>query len=152
MDQWLVHMNFPRNLYGPMALKVLWKFQSWPVLVHRVLFPASWGTCDLVIARMFRCGYTLVILFPFWAKSGDMLPKHWWWPGNGCIAPILSQEWWHVVQKDFLVFWFRGLDVSPHLSAPKSQRFLRFAIAMPIADHRNRSDFREKRKQCGTAI
>ena len=28
-----------------------------------------------------------------------------------------------------------------HLSTPKSQRFLRFAIAMPIADPRNRSDF-----------
>ena len=26
-----------------------------------------------------------------------------------------------------------------HLSAPKSQRFLRFAIAMPIADPRNRA-------------
>ena len=38
------------------------------------------------------------------------------------------------------------------LSAPKSQRFLRFAIAMPIADPRNRSDFRDKRKQCCTAI
>ena len=34
------------------------------------------------------------------------------------------------------------------LSAPKSQRFLRFAIAMPIADPRNRSDFGDKRKQC----
>ena len=33
-------------------------------------------------------------------------------------------------------------------SAPKSQRFLRFAIAMPIADPRNRSDLRDKRKQC----
>ena len=32
------------------------------------------------------------------------------------------------------------------LSAPKSQRFLRFAIAMPIAVPRNRRDFREKRK------
>ena len=40
MDQWLVHMNFPRKRYGPMALKVLWKFRSWPVSVHRVLFPA----------------------------------------------------------------------------------------------------------------
>ena len=39
-----------------------------------------------------------------------------------------------------------------HLSAPKSQRFLRFAIAMPIADPRNRSDFRDKRKQCCIAI
>ena len=38
------------------------------------------------------------------------------------------------------------------LSAPKSQRFLRFAIAMPIADPRNRSDFRDKRKQCCIAI
>ena len=27
------------------------------------------------------------------------------------------------------------------LSAPKSQQFLRFAIAMPIADPRHRSDF-----------
>ena len=26
MDQWLVHMNFPRKRYGPMALKVLWSF------------------------------------------------------------------------------------------------------------------------------
>ena len=43
MDQWLVHMNFPRNWRGPMALKVLWKFQSRPALVHRVLFPdLSW--------------------------------------------------------------------------------------------------------------
>ena len=32
------------------------------------------------------------------------------------------------------------------LSTPKSQRFLRFAIAMPIADPRNRSEFRDKRK------
>ena len=39
-----------------------------------------------------------------------------------------------------------------HLSAPKSQRFLRFVIAMPIADSRNRSDFRDKRKQCCIAI
>ena len=38
------------------------------------------------------------------------------------------------------------------LSAPKSQRFLRSAIAMPIADPRNRSDFRDKRKQCCIAI
>ena len=30
-------------------------------------------------------------------------------------------------------------------SAPKSQRFLRFAIVMPIVDPRNRSDFRDKR-------
>ena len=50
----LVHTNFPRKRYGPMigpcefpyrilyvpmALKVLWKFQSWLVLVHRVVFP-----------------------------------------------------------------------------------------------------------------
>ena len=41
MDQWLLHMNFPRNWYGPMALKVLWKFQSWPASVHRVLFPEN---------------------------------------------------------------------------------------------------------------
>ena len=34
------------------------------------------------------------------------------------------------------------------LSAPKSQRFLRFAIAMPITDPRNRGDFQDKRKQC----
>ena len=39
-----------------------------------------------------------------------------------------------------------------NLSAPKSQRFLRFAIAMPIADHRNRSDFPDKTKQCCVAI
>ena len=31
------------------------------------------------------------------------------------------------------------------LRAPKSKRFLRFAIAVPIADPRNRSDFRDKR-------
>ena len=36
--------------------------------------------------------------------------------------------------------------INEHLSAPKSQRFLRFAIAMPIADPRNRSDFRDKRE------
>ena len=40
----------------------------------------------------------------------------------------------------------------PLLSAPKSQRFLQFAIAMPIADPRNRSDFRDKREQCCIAI
>ena len=35
------------------------------------------------------------------------------------------------------------------LSAPKSQRFLRFAIAMPIADPRNRSDdFCDLRLRC----
>ena len=39
-----------------------------------------------------------------------------------------------------------------NLSAPKSQRFLRFAIAIPIADPRNRSDFGDKRKQCCIAI
>ena len=36
----------------------------------------------------------------------------------------------------------RGTAVPPErtsLSAPKSQRFLRFAIAMPIADPRNRA-------------
>ena len=38
-------------------------------------------------------------------------------------------------------------NIRAQLSAPKSQRFLRFAIAMPIADPRNRSDFRDKRKQ-----
>ena len=43
-------------------------------------------------------------------------------------------------------------QASKQLSAPKSQRFLRFAIAMPIADPRNRSDFRDKRKQCCIAI
>ena len=32
-----------------------------------------------------------------------------------------------------------------YLSAPKSQRFLRFAIEMPIADPRNRSDFGDRR-------
>ena len=31
------------------------------------------------------------------------------------------------------------------LSAPKSQRFLRFAIAMPIADLKNRSDSRQEK-------
>ena len=48
-----------------------------------------------------------------------------------------------------------GLILSPVtevLSAPKSQRFLRFAIAMPIADPRNRSDFQDKRKQYCIAI
>ena len=39
-----------------------------------------------------------------------------------------------------------------NLSAPKSQRFLRFAIAMPTVDPRNRSDFRDKRKQCCITI
>ena len=38
------------------------------------------------------------------------------------------------------------------LSAPKSQRFLQFAIAMPIADPRNRCDFGDKTKQCCIAI
>ena len=47
MDQWLVHMNFPRNWYGPMALKVLCKFQSWPVLVHRLRPSKSWKTSIL---------------------------------------------------------------------------------------------------------
>ena len=38
-----------------------------------------------------------------------------------------------------------GLQGMPaQLSAPKSQRFLRFVTAMPIADPRNRSDFRDK--------
>ena len=36
-----------------------------------------------------------------------------------------------------------------NLSAPKSQRFLQFAIAMPIADPRNRSDFLDKRNGGG---
>ena len=35
--------------------------------------------------------------------------------------------------------WFRLPDFAfSELSAPKSQRLLRFAIAMPIADPRNR--------------
>ena len=38
------------------------------------------------------------------------------------------------------------------LLAQKLQRVLRFAIAMPIADPRNRSEFRVKRKQCCIAI
>ena len=33
----------------------------------------------------------------------------------------------------------REFKEPPDLSAPKSQRFLRFAIAMPIADPRNRA-------------
>ena len=32
-----------------------------------------------------------------------------------------------------------NLVVTTNLSAPKSQRFLRFAIAMPIAEPRNRA-------------
>ena len=36
------------------------------------------------------------------------------------------------------------------LSAPKSQRFLRFAIAMPIADPRNRAI--SKTRQCNVAL
>ena len=39
-----------------------------------------------------------------------------------------------------------------NLSAPNLQRFLRFAIVMPIANSRNRSDFRDKKKQCCIAI
>ena len=46
-----------------------------------------------------------------------------------------------------------GGRIFPFLSAPKSQRiFLRFAIAMAIAEPRNRSDFRNKRKQHCIAI
>ena len=44
------------------------------------------------------------------------------------------------------------LKISGALSAPKSQRFLRFAIAMPIADPEIASDFRDKTKQCCIAI
>ena len=33
----------------------------------------------------------------------------------------------------------KNLSCKQELSAPKSQRFLRFAIAMPIADPRNRA-------------
>ena len=59
MDQWLVHMNFPRNSYGPMSLKVLWKFQSSPALVHRVLFPdlancRSKSECAVLFVRQFH--------------------------------------------------------------------------------------------------
>ena len=46
----------------------------------------------------------------------------------------------------------RSAVVLCYLSAPKSQRFLRFAIAMPIADPRNRGDLQDKRKQCCVAI
>ena len=52
MDQWLVHMNFPRNLYGPMALKVLWKFRSWPVLVHRLA--VSQRPLTLILLQKYR--------------------------------------------------------------------------------------------------
>ena len=55
MDQWLVHMSFPRNSYGLMALKVLWKFQSWPVLVHRVLLPASFHSLPSLSSFSFSC-------------------------------------------------------------------------------------------------
>ena len=44
-----------------------------------------------------------------------------------------------------------GLCEGGKLSALKSQRFLRFAIAMPIADQ-IASDFRVKRKQCCLAF
>ena len=47
----LVHTNFPRKRYGPMALKVLWKFRSWPVLVHRVLFPVITSTSWVHLIR-----------------------------------------------------------------------------------------------------
>ena len=38
------------------------------------------------------------------------------------------------------------------LSAPKSKRCLRFAVAIPIVGPRNRSHFRDKRKRCCIAI
>ena len=47
---------------------------------------------------------------------------------------------------------FCPISFLPSLSSLKSQRFLRFAIAIPIADPRNCSDFRDKRKQCCTTI
>ena len=43
-----------------------------------------------------------------------------------------------------------GHRIQQTLSAPKSQRFLRFAVAMPIADPEIASDFQDKTKQCGT--
>ena len=51
--------------------------------------------------------------------------------------------------------FFGSLGLLRHffdLSSPKSQRFLRFAIAMPIADPEIASDLRDKRKQCCIAI
>ena len=46
------------------------------------------------------------------------------------------------------------VTVPPLLSAPKSQRFLRFAIAMPIADPRNRavSETREAMLHCDLRV
>ena len=66
------------------------------------------------------------------------------WISRSWGAPIFHPE----VPKPFKISGLCPLN----LSAPKSQRFLRFAIAMPIANPRNGSDFRDKRKQCCVAI
>ena len=49
----------------------------------------------------------------------------------------------HPLQGQLATPWSRIAIVR----APKSQRFLRLAISMPIADPRNRCDFRQKTKQ-----
>ena len=69
-----------------------------------------------------------------------------------CFA-VGACEFVYGVKVDVVIFsWTSSCPYFGGLSAPKSQRFLRFAIAMPIADPRNRSDLRNKTKQCCIAI
>ena len=93
------------------------------------------------------------VLHSQWGFGGD-LPKGSW--GQTHIWGLSIQVISNSIEVVTLAFVHNGVARAgaepPPLSAPKSQRFLRFAIAMPIADLRNRSDFRDKRKQCCIAI
>ena len=78
---------------------------------------------------------------PFWKTTLLSTPEKWTGDGPNTVSES-------TVSSTELSEFLRPR----RLSAPKWQRSLRFAIAMPIADPRNRSDFRDKRKQCGIEI
>ena len=76
--------------------------------------------------------------------SGPKVP-----PGKNCLRRRVWHDFWTFF--DICSTFYHG-SMYLGLSAPKSQRFSRFSIAMPIADPRNCSDFRDKGKQCCIAI
>ena len=71
----------------------------------------------------------------------SILPRLWFWKTSvRCKSALMTQplvfsEPWAVAD----LGWTHTGSQCRFLSAPKSQRFLRFAIAMPIADPRNRA-------------
>ena len=74
--------------------------------------------------------------------SDDRLRTTVWW-----------RRWYGTLKLCIDLSFFEASSLRKSLfSAPKLQRFLRFAIAMPIVDPKTRSDFRDTREQCCVAI